>query len=108
MAKSTRRSVSKSKGELLNGKMRRFFLGIFRPLYIKRQMALRRGACKRCGNCCAIAFSCPFLKTADGITACAIYGFRPSQCALFPIDERDLAEIPKGCGFYFKAGKKRV
>ena len=84
------------------GKLRRFVSINFRKEEVVAQLALRRGDCNRCGACCEILFKCPFLKKHDdGTTTCGIYEDRPSQCRLFPIDQRDLAEVRGTCSFYF-------
>lgn len=90
--------ISKARGVI-----RRFFLNTFRPGYVKNQIKLRRGTCKQCGHCCHLAFRCPFL-TETG--KCLVYHKgRPMQCKTFPIDERDLAEIGRECGYYFLDGQ---
>jgi len=77
------------------GKIRRFFLVRYRKQYVGNQLALRRGECRRCAGCCAIAFKCPHLSGHS----CAIYETRYRQCRAFPIDERDLRY--RHCGFHF-------
>ena len=81
------------------GKLRRWYLVHFRPSYVKRMQALRRGECRRCGACCSIAFRCPHLANGNH---CTIYEHRYMQCRLFPIDERDLRGRFRGCGFWFQ------
>jgi len=78
-------------------KFRRFYLTHFRPGYVREQESRRRGECRRCGLCCRIAVKCWFLK--DG-NHCVIYSQRPAQCRAFPIDPRDLRNVPS-CGFHF-------
>lgn len=86
------------------GKVRRFWLAKFRPRYVARWRALRRGECRRCGQCCAIMFRCPHLREAN---QCGVYPKRYEQCKLFPIDPRDLTDVPgRGCGFRFDSGRK--
>ena len=82
----------------LLGKVRRFFLVKFRPRYVQESIARRKGECRRCARCCSLAFRCPRLK--DG-NRCAIYENRYEQCALFPIDERDLKYLADTCGHYY-------
>lgn len=84
------------------GKMRRLYLVTFRRAYVAKQLALRKGECLRCGRCCALCFTCPFLKTNQ---LCLIHGlWRSRVCVTFPIDERDLNDlgvVGAECGFYF-------
>jgi hypothetical protein len=82
----------------LGGKVRRFWLTHFRRRYVRAKAAQRRGACRRCGNCCRIVFKCPWLRRGNH---CAIYAARAAQCRAFPIDERDLRDVP-ACGFSFE------
>jgi len=90
--------------------MRRFFLILFRPQYVKASIARRKGSCARCGACCRLAMSrCfAFSHQPDGSSRCSIYDkVRMPNCVQFPIDERDIAErnlimpanIP--CGYSF-------
>ena len=88
------------------GKVRRLYLATFRPGYVRESRARREGECQRCGACCALGVRCPCLRRNGHGTECAIHGVRPTNCRLFPIDERDLAdrdllhpEAP--CGFHF-------
>ena len=93
---------AKFRARQAQGKLRRFMSANFRKEEVVAQLALRRGECNRCGACCEILFKCPFLKKhRDGTTSCGIYEDRPSQCRLFPIDQRDLAEVRGTCSFYF-------
>ena len=93
---------AKFRARQVRGKLRRFVQIRFRRDEVIESLALRRGDCNRCGACCEILFKCPFLKKhTDGTTSCGIYEDRPSQCRLFPIDQRDLAEVRGTCSFYF-------
>jgi phosphatidylserine decarboxylase len=74
------------------------------PRTVARHRALRRGKCVRCGECCSIAFRCPYL---DGENHCTIYERRPKQCGLFPITEKDLGPWVPSCGHYFEKLKER-
>jgi len=68
---------------------------------------VREGACLQCGACCRLVHRCPFLSRDN---RCKIYGAsRPGNCTSFPIDERDLREVPAGCGYRFNgsAGPKQ-
>lgn len=92
--------------KLLWGKARRLGLGLFRRRYVRAKARQRRGECLRCGACCALGHRCPFLRNTGAITECRIHGCRPSNCRLFPIDERDLADRDavapeRPCGFSF-------
>jgi len=92
---------------LLWGKVRRFALWLFRRAYVRRSIARRQGECRRCGACCQLGYCCQFLCRSGDITECRFHRIRPSNCRLFPIDERDLAdrdliapECP--CGYRFE------
>ena len=92
---------------LLWGKVRRWYLARFRPEYVRRSLARRRGECRHSGACCHIAFSCPKHGPTDhGTPGCTIYETRPQNCRVFPIDERDITDrdimMPDhACGFFF-------
>lgn len=87
---------------LATGKVRRYALNRFKKPYVDRQMALRQGECNHCGKCCEILFRCPFLLTLeDGSSHCSVYEDRPGQCAAFPIDHRDLADVEFDCTYTF-------
>jgi len=93
---------AKFRARQAQGKLRRFVQIRFRQDEVVESLARRRGDCNRCGACCEILFKCPFLKKhGDGTTTCGIYEDRPSQCRLFPIGPRDLAEVRGTCSFYF-------
>ncbi len=84
------------------GKLRRFTLVKFRKAYVDKQTADRHGECNHCGDCCAILLRCPFLiNLDDGSSQCSIYENRPGQCAAFPIEERDLADVAFNCTYTF-------
>lgn len=100
---ATRRKVRPQPKSLflvqLLGKFRRLYLTTFRPDYVRTQMERRRGRCRQCGACCRLAYRCPYL-TRDSL--CRIYrSHRSASCACFPIDERDLRDLPAGCGYRF-------
>ena len=82
----------------LRGVLRRFWLVHFRPGYVREMAGRLRGECTRCGDCCRILHRCMFLKEG---AHCSIYSKRPAQCRSFPIDERDLADVPT-CAFWFE------
>jgi len=88
----------------LFGKIRRFYLVKFRPNYVRKSLEKRKGQCRRCGHCCSIAFRCPHLKEGN---ECAIYEHRYEQCALFPIDWRDIKYLSDTCGHYFDEDPNR-
>lgn len=95
------------------------FLSELRPDVVEKQIALRSGSCNRCGECCKTTFfQCSQLEMErvvddDGTTfvaKCKIYGrCQPTQCKVWPIDQRDIDELddPKRCGFHFH-GPPRV
>lgn len=95
---------------LLWGKVRRLGLGLFRRGYVRRSAERRVGECRRCGGCCRLGYRCQFLRQGGDLTECRIHGWRPSNCRLFPIDERDLRDrdavapdVP--CGYRFEKDK---
>ena len=92
--------------KLLWGKVRRFYLSVFRRRYIRKCAARRQGECARCGACCVLGYRCQSLRHNGEFTECAIHKFRPPNCRVFPIDERDLADrdliLPDTpCGYRF-------
>ena len=84
------------------GKLRRFGLVHCRKKYVHQQLSVRRGACRQCGTCCNLLYTCPMLTTQGN---CLIYGTcRPQAFKTFPIDQRDLDEVRLNnglCGFRF-------
>jgi Fe-S-cluster containining protein len=90
------------------GKVRRFANSKVRKTYVEKQLAKRKGECKRCGACCKLLFKCPLLKEMpDGSTECKIHHKRPGNCKLFPLDSKDIEErnhlLPDlPCGYYFE------
>jgi len=88
------------------GKVRRLYYGVFRPGYVRRKAAQRRGECRRCGTCCKLVFVCPRLDESGDVPTCKIHDDKPLNCRIFPIDERDLRDRDmvcpdEKCGFYF-------
>lgn len=80
---------------LLRGVLRRLFLNVFRPAYVRRSLSLRSGECRRCGVCChLVANKCGALHLhADGNSTCRLYGvYRLPNCCTFPIDPRDISD----------------
>ncbi|MBI5119008.1 hypothetical protein HZA56_21295 [Candidatus Poribacteria bacterium] len=55
----------------------------------------RKGSCRRCGQCCKLAFDCPFY---DG-KGCVVYSLRPPQCRKYPRTKEE--SIVQDCGFIF-------
>jgi hypothetical protein len=89
-------------GQLLR-RMRRFYLGMFKPEYIQKAIAeTRTGECHRCGACCELIYRCPFLgRDGQNLPYCRVYGeLRPTNCRSYPIDKTD-SEIDR-CGYKFK------
>jgi hypothetical protein len=88
------------------GKLRRFYLATFRREYVRRSLARRVGNCNRTGACCRLMYTCPLLDVKSSPVRCTIHEHKPSNCSLFPIDERDLRDrdiiAPDSpCGFSF-------
>ena len=89
------------------GKLRRFIFGHFRKKYVEEQQNKRQGECKRCGVCCKLLVNCIMLtQDKEGIYSCKIHNRKPSNCNVFPIDEKDLKDrdtilpdVP--CGYTF-------
>ncbi|GBE13459.1 hypothetical protein BMS3Bbin14_01327 [bacterium BMS3Bbin14] len=85
------------------GKARRLLLVHYRKDYVRRQLSERQGACRQCGICCNLLFTCPML-TNEG--RCLAYGTcRPQACKVFPVDQRDVEEVRLAggqCGYCFK------
>ena len=93
----------------LRGKARRFVQANLSRQNHEALLARRDGACKRCGECCRLAFRCPFLGTdAEGRTGCRIYGLRFTQCRLFPLHAADLREVRGECGYRFSTDASTV
>ena len=95
---------------LVWGKLRRWYLVRFRPAYVQRSLARRRGECARTGACCHLGFGCPLARglARSAEVECRVYSARPPNCRVFPIDERDLRDrdlvMPDApCGYYFAA-----
>jgi len=91
------------------GKIRRSYLIHFRPGYVKKSLARRRGQCHRTGACCMLAFPCPAFSRSSPKPDCHVYAQRPPNCRIFPIDERDIRDRNlvnpwDPCGFHFENG----
>jgi uncharacterized protein len=87
----------------LRGKVRRIVVGTVLSEEDRAAIAVTRsGECSRCGACCKILFTCPFLvEEQDGSYTCSVYDHRPPSCRLFPMVPADLREVD-GCGFSFE------
>jgi hypothetical protein len=81
---------------LLRGVLRRSFLHIFRPSYVRKSIAARKGQCARCGACCNLMAKkgCFLLGfEGSGLSLCKIHGpIRMPNCIIFPVDARDIAD----------------
>ncbi len=109
MALKTARLSVWQRLKLLWGRPRRLFLNLFRPGYVRANLARRQGECRRCGACCQMGLYCRHLKYgADALSECVRYTkWRTSNCRNFPMDERDLAERDlvapdTPCGYTFE------
>lgn len=61
----------------------------------------RKGECRRCGNCCKLPRTCPFLRyNSDGESYCRIYKLRPLSCKKYPRTRHELL-TKDTCGFAF-------
>ncbi len=108
LSRSVRTGCTNSRfGLHLVGKVRRLLLVHYRKDYVRRQLSERQGACRQCGTCCNLLFTCPML-TNEG--RCLAYGAcRPQACKVFPIDQRDVEEARLAggqCGYRFNEGRQ--
>lgn len=97
------RSRASSVWTKIGQKARRLYLSWANPGYVEEQKRFRFGDCYQCGRCCKFVFRCPFLKElGDDHSLCELYHIgRPYQCAAFPMNERDLADVDFHCGYFF-------
>lgn len=90
------------------GKVRRFVLAHFKKNYVLEQQKKRIGECRRCGVCCKLLVKCVMLTQDDaGNYLCKIHNRKPSNCNIFPVDEKDivdrdtiLPDVPCGYSFF--------
>ena len=102
----------RSRLKRLLGPPRRFIWNVFRPHFVRANLAKRSGACHRCGACCQLVWKCHYFTYVNGIPSCKIYHrFRPRNCSNFPIDHHDLKDrnairpdLP--CGFSWDKAKQ--
>jgi len=63
----------------------------------------RKGDCNRCGSCCKLPNTCPFLRFEDERNQrnsyCAIYHIRPLNCRKYPRVEHE--QVIHACGYEF-------
>ena len=86
----------------LRGKVRRAVVGTMLSEEDRAGIAgARQGECNRCGACCKILFTCPFLVEDEGGFTCSVYDHRPPSCRLFPMVPADLREVER-CTFRFE------
>ena len=88
------------------GRLRRMYLSVFRPGYVRASLTRRTGQCNRTGACCHLMFTCPLLVERSLPVRCGVHEHKPPVCNLFPIDERDLSDrdiVSPGapCGYSF-------
>jgi hypothetical protein len=88
------------------GRLRRIYLTVFRPGYVRASLARRTGQCNRTGACCHLMLTCPLLVERPLPVRCGVQEHKPPVCNLFPIDERDLRDrdiVSPGtsCGYSF-------
>ena len=61
----------------------------------------RKGNCVRCGACCKLPNTCPFLTFDEhGLSVCKIYRLRPLNCRKYPRTESELLTADT-CGYSF-------
>ena len=95
-----------SKGrKLIWGKFRRVTLSVFPSLCraLQKHYGLT-GGCVSCGASCNLLFKCPHWDNQSRL--CTVYEDRPNICRYFPItpgdiQDRDLVNTDKSCGFKF-------
>jgi hypothetical protein len=89
---------------LLIGKVRRLLIVNFKKGYLGKRLGDRKGDCRQCANCCRLVHRCIWL-TKDN--RCLVYysSIRPSVCARFPIDSKDIRDVMLSsgttCGYRF-------
>jgi hypothetical protein len=89
----------------LRGKVRRAVVGTMLSEEDRAGIAgAREGECNRCGACCKILFTCPFLVEDKGVFTCSVYDHRPPSCRLFPMVPADLREVDR-CAFSFEKSR---
>ena len=89
----------------LRGKARRAVVGTMLSEEDRAGIAgARQGECNRCGACCKILFTCPFLVEDKGVFTCSVYDHRPPSCRLFPMVPADLREVDR-CAFSFETSR---
>jgi hypothetical protein len=89
----------------LRGKARRAVVGTMLSEEDRAGIAgARQGECNRCGACCKILFTCPFLVEDRGVFTCSVYDHRPPSCRLFPMVPADLREVDR-CAFSFEKSR---
>ena len=89
----------------LRGKARRAVVGTMLSEEDRAGIAgARQGECNRCGACCKILFTCPFLVEDKGVFTCSVYDHRPPSCRLFPMVPADLREVDR-CAFSFEKSR---
>ncbi|HRZ86724.1 MAG TPA: hypothetical protein P5287_02815 [bacterium] len=63
----------------------------------------RQGDCKRCGACCSLPNTCPFLRFEDEArrvnSYCAAYAVRPLNCRKYPRVKDE--QVVEECGYSF-------
>jgi len=76
-------------------------------------MLIRKGKCKRCGQCCQFLDTttgkmkpCKHLEFREGIAFCKIHENKPQCCKNFPptpevFKHKTFSKEIKNCGFYF-------
>ena len=61
----------------------------------------RKGNCRRCGACCKLPNTCPFLSIDElGLSVCKIYWLRPPSCRKYPRTKSELLTADT-CGYSF-------
>lgn len=68
--------------------------------FIQKEIAERKGSCKRCGKCCR---GCPALKYEGDKAVCSIYNERGAlSCVWYPLKNNQYAMKEHNCGYYWK------
>lgn len=81
--------------------IRKRYLLFFKPNYVKKSLAERKGVCLQCGKCCRTMIKCPYLKERN---VCTLYPNKLNKtCLDYPFDEKDqeLSGLKGRCGYYW-------
>jgi hypothetical protein len=87
--------------------LRRKYYWKFRRKYIEESLKNRKGECLQCG-CCSTCMP-PCIHYDYATRKYKIYNTAPSQCKLFPFDEKDKTEYSQiYCGYYWEENSENI